>query len=193
MENSKIKIAIAVISVILVIVVAAYAYSIFKKEKPVIKNETEESLTEKLPSVEELKSISISNEDDEKISIEELLETGKPIIINFWTTWADSCIETMPLYSKYYEQYSDKIEFVMINLTDGYNETKKGVESFARLNNYAFPLYYDYGYVIKEQYNITNVPTVFFIDNTGKIINKKVGKITEDMLSANIDILLNNI
>jgi len=117
---------------------------------------------------------------------------GKPVILNFWATWCGPCKMEMPHFEKAYKEYKDKIEFMMINPTDGYNDTHKSVDKFINDNGYTFPVYRDTKSDAITKYGISAFPTTFFIDSNGYLLGYYTGTMNEETLYACIDIVLGN-
>ena len=69
-----------------------------------------------------------------------------------------------------YKNYKEQVEFLMINLTDGYSETIETVENFIKEKNYKFPVYFDTEYNASKAYNIYSIPQTLFIDEEGNIL-----------------------
>lgn len=115
---------------------------------------------------------------------------GKPVVINFWATWCGPCRVELPAFENMYKKYHDKVEFMMVNLTDGMREKKEDVKEFISENNYSFPVFYDTNQNAANAYNITSIPVTVFIDADGNIENYRVGGLRENKLKEYIEELL---
>lgn len=117
---------------------------------------------------------------------------GKPVVINFWATWCQYCKEEMPYFEEIYKAEQD-IQFMMINATDGEEETKEKAESYIEKNSYTFPIYYDTNLEAVMNYNLYSFPVTVFIDKDGNIRKKYVGLITKEKLQEEINKLKEDI
>jgi len=81
-----------------------------------------------------------------------------------------------------YEKYGDEVVFMMINLTDGYNETVNGVKEFVFDGGYSFPVYYDTKYDAANTYGIYSIPETVFINTDGSIYHTQLGAMSEKVL-----------
>ena len=115
---------------------------------------------------------------------------GKPIVMNFWATWCGPCRAELPAFQAMYDKYGEKLQFLMVNLTDGIEETKEKVEAFISKDKYSFPVFYDLSQKGAYYYSVSSVPLTVFIDKEGNIKNMRVGAMNEQMLSRYIDDLI---
>ena len=115
---------------------------------------------------------------------------GRPVIVNFFATWCSPCVGELPHFEEMYKKYGDKVEFMIVDLTDGYDETKEKVESFIDTNGYTFPVYLDSDINAVVAYKISSVPLTVFIDEDGKITESKVGAMDAETLEGYIKSLL---
>ena len=67
---------------------------------------------------------------------------GKPVVLNFWATWCYYCKEEMPDFNKAYGVYPD-VQFLMVNATDGVQETKEKAMQYVKDEGFNFPVLYD--------------------------------------------------
>ncbi len=97
---------------------------------------------------------------------------GEPVLINFWATWCPPCRDEMPYIQEIYEEWSDKgLVVLAINL----GESSSQVEEFRQNYHLSFTVLLDIKQDVAQRYNITGIPTTFFIDKDGIIRDKVIG------------------
>lgn len=91
----------------------------------------------------------------------ELNKVEKPVFIYYWTTWAGPCVVEMEYIQELYEEYKDRVEFVMIN--EG--ETKEVINDFLIANDgkFTFPIGFDEERAFTYRYNLYGYPTAFVV------------------------------
>lgn len=130
----------------------------------------------------------VYTQDEESINLSDFY--GKPIVVNFWATWCGPCKSELPAFENLYKEYGEEVIFMMVNLTDGAQETVKGVSDFIMTYGYHFPVYFDTDMDAATTYSVYSIPATLFIDADGNIVASHLGAMQENTLRTYIENLL---
>ena len=114
---------------------------------------------------------------------------GKPVVVNFWASWCGYCVMEMPDFNDLYNELGGEVHFLMINVTDGRQETVDSARSFIEELGYGFPVYYDTELDAASAYGAYSLPQTMFIDAEGYFIARATGAITAETLRTGIDMI----
>ena len=115
---------------------------------------------------------------------------GKPVVLNFWASWCGPCKSEMPDFEEIYKEYGEDIHFVMVNLTDGAQETMNTATKFLDNNGYTFPVYYDKDSDAAYTYRVYSVPVTYFMDAEGTLIAQGSGALDAETIKRGIEMIL---
>lgn len=106
------------------------------------------------------------------------LQTGKPLILNFWASWCPPCRREMPIFQNAQEKHKE-LEFIFINQ----QEAPKTAQHFLTENNIQLDnIYFDFSGSTAQQLGAYGLPTTLFFNHEGKLINSHMGGLSEASL-----------
>jgi thiol-disulfide isomerase/thioredoxin len=129
---------------------------------------------------------------------------GKVVVIDFWATWCRPCRAVIPTLVEVYQKYKDN-GLVILGYTRLYGRYRDEIQrlgsveasqeiqltgEFLNRFNMEYPVAIAHDKKGFEDYFIQGIPTMIFIDQTGKIVNFKIGSGNEDYVIGQIEKLL---
>ena len=108
---------------------------------------------------------------------------GKPVVLNFWSTWCGPCVHEHPLLQAAARSHGDRVQFLGVLYGD---EPARAV-SYLQSAGAAYPTLVDDDQRIIVDYGVAGVPETFFIDSRGTIVHKVSGAISGQQLTAALE------
>lgn len=96
-------------------------------------------------------------------NFEELVNSGKPMVLDFWAEWCGPCRMVSPIIDELATEYESRVTIGKMDV-DSNND-------------------------VVGQFGIRNIPTVLFFKD-GKLVDKQVGAAQKSAFVAKIDALL---
>jgi thioredoxin 1 len=94
---------------------------------------------------------------------EVVLQSDKPVLVDFWAEWCGPCRMISPLVSELSEDYNGRAVITKMDVDNNPGTAAK--------------------------YGIRNIPTILFFKN-GDVADKQVGAVPKSILASKIDALL---
>lgn len=126
--------------------------------------------------------------DDEGNEVKLSDYKGKPVVLNFWATWCYYCKLEMPDFNEACQKYPD-VQFLMVNATDGVQETMSSAKEYVRQENYQFDIFFDTTLEAVSAYYVTGFPSTFFIDQDGNLVTRGNGMLDRETLEKGIKMI----
>lgn len=117
--------------------------------------------------------------DGDKVKLSDL--KGKRVFLNFWASWCGPCQEEMPDIQKLQAEGHDDLVILAVNAFHT-ERNKESIEVFAKDHGLTFPIVLDEKGVVCDTYQVITVPTTYFIDTEGIIIDKYTGSLSYDQM-----------
>ena len=93
----------------------------------------------------------------------ELIESGKPLVIDFWAGWCGPCRMVSPIIDELAQEFDGQ---VVIGKCDVDNNDE-----------------------VSAEFRVRNIPTILFFKG-GQVVDKQVGATTKEALAAKVKALL---
>lgn len=93
-------------------------------------------------------------------NLEELIASGKPVVIDFWAEWCGPCRMLSPVVSAIAVKYEGKLKVCKVNVDEAME--------------------------VAEQYFISSIPAVKFFKG-GEVVNESIGFVPQQKLEAIIE------
>ena len=197
--KNKIRTVLLFAGLIVVIGGAALLYNFLKDnveteqlsvEESVNENKNTEDNGEKENEPAELtKAFDFTVYDEEGKAVKLSDFEGKPVVLNFWASWCGPCKSEMPDFEEAYGEYGEEIQFLMVNMTDGYHETIESAKKLITDSGYTFPVYYDTDLEAAKAYSVYSIPVTYFIDKDGYMTAYAQGALDKATLQKGIDLI----
>ena len=112
---------------------------------------------------------------------------GKVVLIDFWATWCEPCIEEIPVLEKVQRRFAGQPFSVL-----GVNAEGQGTVDAARIGAFlrgrgaSYPSFVDDGTIISD-YGVSQIPFMLLVDRDGKIRRTYLGGTGERELASDVE------
>ena len=109
---------------------------------------------------------------------------GKGVIVNFWATWCGPCKIEMPWLVELQKKYGPE-GLQIIGVADD-DSGEKSISDFARKMQLNYPVLLGTEQVAEQYGGLEGLPTSFFVDRSGKVVDVLIGIDSESRLEDSI-------
>ena len=120
--------------------------------------------------------------DGKKVSLADY--KGRAVIVNFWATWCAPCKLEMPWFEQFRAKYKDQ-GFEVLGIAED-DAPKDEIVKTAKHAGVSYPVLYTDNKVANLYGGIDSLPTTFYIDRNGTVVEETVGLAPKDEVEANI-------
>jgi thiol-disulfide isomerase/thioredoxin len=109
---------------------------------------------------------------------------GKAVIVDFWATYCGPCKVEMPWFVELQKKYGPEgLQIVGVAIDDA---GEKAISDFTKKMGINYPILIGTEKVADQYGGLDGLPTTFFLDRSGKIIDRQLGLISESTIVDNI-------
>ncbi len=127
---------------------------------------------------------SLTNLQGEEVNLSDL--RGRPIILNFWATWCGPCRIEMPDLQNVWRQYNGSVLVIGVNNS----EPADRVTSFILEMGVTYPILLDDSAATASLYQVSALPSTFFIDSQGVVQDRIIGIVNEAVMLDRLEKML---
>jgi thiol-disulfide isomerase/thioredoxin len=125
------------------------------------------------------------------VTFSEVLDLGKPVVLNMWAGLCPVCRREMPEVQEAYEAYGDRVVFVGVDVGSSIGLGSRE-DALALLDDLAIT--YPTGSALDAQivrdYQVLGTPATYFVSPGGDIVERWNGTLTADQLTQRIEELI---
>ena len=125
---------------------------------------------------------SLASLNGEKLKLSDF--RGKAVLLNFWATWCEPCKVEMPWFVDLQKKYgSQGLQVLGVAMDDA---SPKDIDEFAKKMGVNYPIVIGKEAVGDQYGGIPYLPSTFYIDRQGKVVERVFGLVSRSEIESNI-------
>jgi thiol-disulfide isomerase/thioredoxin len=105
---------------------------------------------------------------------------GKAVIVNFWATWCEPCKIEMPWLVELQKKYGPQgLQIIGVAVDDS---EEKIISAFSHKMGVNYPVLQGTEKVADLYGGVDGLPTNFFLDRSGKVVDRVLGLVSESVI-----------
>lgn len=97
------------------------------------------------------------------------LEGSNLTVIDFWATWCQPCVQSIPHLNEMALQYAGRgVAFIGVSIDGPRNQSK--IAPFIQSMGVSYPILRDINSELMSELNVTAVPTLLIYDSSGELL-----------------------
>lgn len=101
-------------------------------------------------------------------------KSKKAVILSFWATWCEPCVEEFPSFIKLLDQFPEDVVLIAISHDQSEEDVRQFVEAFKGYRD-NMVLTMDKGNQLSQTFAVDKLPEGFIFDRQGKLQKKIIG------------------
>jgi cytochrome c biogenesis protein CcmG, thiol:disulfide interchange protein DsbE len=101
---------------------------------------------------------------------------GHPVVLNFYSESCQPCLAEVPYLERVYKSFDANGQFALLGIDQ--SDPKDDIRTFGKTFQVTYPLLFDAGGNVNQQYGVNAIPTTYFIDSRGIVRSVVVQPLT---------------
>jgi AhpC/TSA family len=110
----------------------------------------------------------------------------RPLVISFWFTEGNGCVDQQDVVERVYERYRERVGFLSLDIRD----SRDALRELIRRHGWTMPVGFDRDGAVATLYGVGGCPTFAYVYPGGTLQAASIGDLTAAQLSAKVDRLL---
>lgn len=129
--------------------------------------------------------IQLVNLDGDPVSLADL--RGRPVVVNFWASWCEPCIEEFPLLVTAAEEHAGT-DLAIVGIV--YQDRTESARAFMQRSGASWTAAMDPDGAAATAYGVVGPPETYFIGRDGRIVARQLGQFSETSLAEKLAAIL---
>jgi cytochrome c biogenesis protein CcmG, thiol:disulfide interchange protein DsbE len=127
-----------------------------------------------------LPSVVIKSADGEEMMLSDFAYLKKPLVISFWATYCNPCLQEFKAISDLYKTWKKEVDFEFIAVSIDDSKSAEKVRNLVSGGNWPFIILTDVNQEVKKAMNVTDIPFYYIFNSSGKFVYKHSGYLPGD-------------
>jgi hypothetical protein len=110
----------------------------------------------------------------------------RPLVISFWFSKGDECVEQQDLVERVHRRYRGEVGFLSLDIRDD----RETLRDLVRQRGWTMPVGYDRDGAVASLYGVGGCPTFAYVYPGGTLQDASIGELGERQLADRVDRLL---
>lgn len=147
-----------------------------------VEGQSQSDTAEATPLDIELPDFAVYDTEGTQVTLSSM--NDKPVLVGFWASWCPPCRAEAPAIQELYERFGDQVNFMMINATDGQQETVDSATAWYNEQGLSYPIYLDTSGEAVAAGQVMYLPTTYLLDAQGNVVFAESGALDAERGAA---------
>ncbi len=109
---------------------------------------------------------------------------GRPVVVNFWTTWCTECRTEVPELERLHQRRGDSVVVLGVNM----REPESVIRPFLDELGATYPVLLDRDKKVAKAYRVTGVPETWIVSAEGVALHRFIGPVSAAQLEQALNV-----